>query len=84
MAGYIERDVFWCCETMAPSTGSALRKMERLGLIYESEDKADDRKRYIYLDGEGEEQSGNITLPCSRIAGFCESNPDAGVRGDAS
>lgn len=35
--------------TMDPSTGSALKKMERLGLIYRSDDKSDRRKRYIYL-----------------------------------
>jgi len=35
--------------TMDPSTGSALNKMERLGLIYRSNDTSDRRKRYIYL-----------------------------------
>lgn len=36
-------------ETMDPSTGSALRKMECLGLIYRSTNAEDRRKRYIYL-----------------------------------
>ena len=35
--------------TMDPSTGSALNKMERLGLIYRSNDSSDRRKRHIYL-----------------------------------
>lgn len=35
--------------TMDPSTGSALNKMERLGLIYRSIDSSDRRKRYVHL-----------------------------------
>lgn len=35
--------------TMDPSTGSALNKMERLGLIYRSNDSSDRRKRFVYL-----------------------------------
>lgn len=47
--GVTQRELSQSVETMDPSTGSALAKMERLGLIYRSTNKSDRRKRYIYL-----------------------------------
>lgn len=47
--GLTQRELSRRVETMDPSTGLALTKMERQGLIYRSTDKSDRRKRYIYL-----------------------------------
>lgn len=45
-------------ETMDPSTGSALRKMERLGLIYRSADRKDRRKWHIFLTDKAKKNRG--------------------------
>jgi DNA-binding MarR family transcriptional regulator len=47
--GVTQRELSQRVGTMDPSTGSALAKMERLGLIYRSPDATDRRKRYIFL-----------------------------------
>jgi DNA-binding MarR family transcriptional regulator len=51
--GLTQRELSQRVETMDPSTGSALAKMERLGLIYRSQDERDGRKRYIHLTKKG-------------------------------
>lgn len=51
--GLTQRELSRRVGTMDPSTGSAIAKMERQGLIYRTADPADQRKRYIYLSPRG-------------------------------
>ena len=51
--GLTQRELSRRAGTMDPSTGSAIAKMERQGLIYRKTDASDQRKRYIYLSPRG-------------------------------